>query len=153
MFGNKLFNNYLDLSPREIPADAVIGSTPNGPQPNVTYLGRVFLDGDVLPAVIYPAEQLASTPYNTSAHRLSLYTFLRLPSGSFEWIQSSDGREEPRAVEGGRTRYGEELYFGRAMHLGRMEYGKVHPSHGCLYFALNGAELNSRNYEVLVSVV
>lgn len=102
-----------------------------------------------MPAVIIPNQNRALASWDTFEHELNRYAFVRLASDAIEWKPSHSGFKLRSAIEGGRTRRGEALYFGRAMHQGRMCYGKVHPSHRCLFIGRNGAEIRYSNYEIL----
>jgi Protein of unknown function (DUF3421) len=68
------------------------------------------------------------------------------------WLPCKDGVIPTWAVPGGRDNVSQEPYY-----IGRVpegagphrKIGKVHPSHRCLYYALGGAEVGTREYEVL----
>ncbi|RUS19057.1 hypothetical protein BC937DRAFT_88036 [Endogone sp. FLAS-F59071] len=61
------------------------------------------------------------------------------------WVKDSDGHVPPDAVPVG------QYFVGRAKYKGRTIFGKVHPSHGVLYYPWNGQEPHSTNYEVLIT--
>ncbi|KAG8227436.1 hypothetical protein J437_LFUL000445 [Ladona fulva] len=67
------------------------------------------------------------------------------------WEESSFGRSNPRAVVGGKTILGENLYIGLAKHSSDSIVGKVHPSHKRCYVAYNGRELYYLHYKILTS--
>lgn len=66
------------------------------------------------------------------------------------WVQSSNGHAPAGAISSGKTREGEELLIGRAQYQGSTTPGKIHKSHGCLYFPYGGVEVSSKTYEVLI---
>lgn len=66
------------------------------------------------------------------------------------WMPSIGGIIPAHAIRLGRTLEGEPLYVGRCMWNGSLIPGKIQPSHGCLYFPFDGAELRTEQYEVLV---
>jgi hypothetical protein len=66
-----------------------------------------------------------------------------------KWKKAHGGDLKKRAIVGGRTVTGEPLYIGRAEHAGSLVIGKIHPSHGVLYFSFDGKEFNSHDYEIL----
>ena len=63
-----------------------------------------------------------------------MHNFEVLCNGNVQWQDSQNGHVPPNAVAGGRTESGETLYIGRSRHQGSLTVGKIHPSHGCLYF-------------------
>lgn len=68
----------------------------------------------------------------------------------FEWLSASGGSVPSGAIQGGRTKAGETLYIGRALHDRELIVGKVHPSNNCLYIAYDGKEYRYEQYEVFV---
>lgn len=75
--------------------------------------------------------------------------FEYLAGSGFNWISSSNGHAPDGAVSSGNTASGETLYIGRAHHEGSVTPGKIHGSHGCLYFPYGGGEQSTLYYEVL----
>lgn len=72
-----------------------------------------------------------------------------LAGTGFTWVASSNGHAPKGAVSSGPTTSGEVLYIGRHHHEGALTPGKIHGSHGCMYFPYGGAEQSTLQYEVL----
>lgn len=68
----------------------------------------------------------------------------------FTWVGSSNGHTPFGAVVVGHTTTGEPLFIGRTHYQGSLTPGKIHRTHGCLYFPFGGAEQSSIQYEVLI---
>lgn len=65
-------------------------------------------------------------------------------------MHSGNGHTPPGAVQAGQTVSGEPLFVGRTHYQGALTPGKIHRTHGCLYFPYGGSEQSSLQYEVLV---
>ncbi|KAL7735997.1 hypothetical protein ACLKA6_002420 [Drosophila palustris] len=116
-----------------------------------TYVARVYLHEDLLPANFVPHKRAVYTPWNCSAHHLNTAVdLLVLTDCELKWEQASHGNVPSNALKTGYAESGEVLYTGRALHDHRMLLGKVHPSHGVLYMPYAGNEVNTNSYEVLV---
>ncbi|XP_034475869.1 uncharacterized protein LOC117782883 [Drosophila innubila] len=116
-----------------------------------TYVARVRLHYDLLPANFVPEKRAVYAPWDQSAHRLNTEVeLLILKDCELKWEQKSHGNVPWNALETGYAEGGEVLYTGRTIHEGRMLLGKVHPSHMCLFYPTETQELRARSYEVLV---
>jgi len=80
------------------------------------------------------------------------YEVLVAPAERVNWIPSQDGLIVEKAVVGGKSETGETLYIGRFIREGHLIIGKIHPSHHCCYIGVNGKEIASTRYEILVKV-
>ncbi|KAM8712943.1 hypothetical protein ACLKA7_013298 [Drosophila subpalustris] len=116
-----------------------------------TYVARVYLHEDLLPANFVPHKRAVYAPWNCSAHHLNTsIDLLVVTDCELKWEQASHGNFPSNALKTGYAESGEVLYTGRALHDHRMLLGKVHPSHGVLYMPYAGSEVNTNSYEVLV---
>ncbi|KAG5875133.1 hypothetical protein JTB14_015459 [Gonioctena quinquepunctata] len=114
------------------------------------YVGKGYHNGDWIPAKVIPIRSVAYLAYNGKEHPKEIVQVLCGPAHRFQWVSASNGRVPPCSIEGGKTASGEELYIGRANHMGSQTVGKVHPSHGTCYISFGGKEISCRNYEILV---
>ncbi|XP_055690904.1 uncharacterized protein LOC129794238 [Lutzomyia longipalpis] len=128
-----------------MPPNAVFAGTDSDSSP--IYVGRTFHDGDQLPAKVIPSKQAAYVSHN--GNEIVKHHVEVLVGTGFTWIHSGNGHVPPNAVRAGQTVHGQPLYVGRTHHEGSLTPGKIHPSHGCLYFPYGGAEQSSLQYEVL----
>ncbi|KAL7735996.1 hypothetical protein ACLKA6_002419 [Drosophila palustris] len=116
-----------------------------------TYVARVCLHYDLLPANFVPHKRVVHAPWDQSAHRLNTEVELLIVKDcELKWVPKSFGDVPSNALKTGYAESGEVLYTGRAIHENRMLLGKVHPSHQCLFFPTEVDELRARHYEVLV---
>ncbi|KAM8712944.1 hypothetical protein ACLKA7_013299 [Drosophila subpalustris] len=116
-----------------------------------TYVARVCLHYDLLPANFVPHKRVVYAPWDQSAHRLNTEVELLIVKDcELKWVPKSFGGVPSNALKTGYAESGEVLYTGRAIHENRMLLGKVHPSHQCLFFPTEVDELRARHYEVLV---
>lgn len=109
---------------------------------------RAFHEGENLPAKVIPSKQSCYVSYG--GHEIFVQNFEFLSGTGFTWVSSSNGHAPEGAVSSGRTSSGEILYIGRTHHEGSVTPGKIHGSHGCMYFPYGGAEQSSLYYEVLI---
>ncbi|EDW01751.1 uncharacterized protein LOC6559457 [Drosophila grimshawi] len=116
-----------------------------------TYVARVYLHEDLLPANYVPQLKVVYAPWNCSAHRLNTdVDLLVLTDCELKWVAASDGYVPPGALKAGYSESGEALCTGRSVYEGLTLLGKVHPSHRVLYMPYRSQEVSSSNYEVLV---
>ncbi|KAG6444998.1 hypothetical protein O3G_MSEX003705 [Manduca sexta] len=134
------------LSQRSIPPGALrVGTDADGDE---IYAGRCHHEGDILPAKVIPSKNACYIAYG--GEEILKDQFEVLVPAMFSWQFSTNGAVPPGAVEAGVTADGEKLYFGRYTHDGCITPGKIHPSHGCIYYPFDGEEKNSTEYECLV---
>ncbi|XP_044729705.1 uncharacterized protein LOC123293054 [Chrysoperla carnea] len=112
------------------------------------FVGRAYHDGDLLPAKVIPANNVAYVCH--SGREIAKHNFEVLCHRQLVWQYSSGGAVPHGAVPAGQTADGETLYIGRVMHEGTQTVGKVHPAHGNCYIPYNGEEIPHSDYEVLV---
>ncbi|XP_030558261.1 uncharacterized protein LOC115760849 [Drosophila novamexicana] len=116
-----------------------------------TYVARVYLHEDLLPANYVPQKKAVYAPWNCSAHRLnSEVDLLVLTDCELKWVAATNGDVPPGALKSGYSEIGEALYTGRSVHAGLTLLGKVHPSHRVIYMPYQREEVSNRIYEVLV---
>ncbi|KAK8765712.1 hypothetical protein V5799_031680 [Amblyomma americanum] len=138
---------WLPFSGNGIHQDAVPGGEEDG---RTTYVGRVEHNGDEIPGRVVPGDA-CYVAYAGGEQRHERYSVLVNRGIRLQWILDSGGAVPPKAVVGGRTRSGEELYIGRTHHEGSLVLGKVQPSQGYLCIAHGGREYCYFEYEVLVT--
>ncbi|CAG9135334.1 unnamed protein product [Plutella xylostella] len=144
------------------------------------YVGRAQHEGDLLTAKVIPAKSAAYVSFNGAEvfkddveHMGDLLTAKVIPAksaayvsfngaevfkddvellvaGMLSWQPCDNGAVPQGAISAGTTADGETLYVGRVLHDGCITPGKVHQSHGCVYYPFNGEEMSSKEYEVLV---
>lgn len=116
-----------------------------------TYVARVSLYDDLLPANYVPELKAVYTPWNCSAHKINTKVeLLTLTDCEVTWVTEENGYVLENALKTGYSETGEQLYTGRAVYNGRTLLGKIHPSHGVIYMPFERKEVNSRTYEILV---
>ncbi|KAL7728461.1 hypothetical protein ACLKA6_005216 [Drosophila palustris] len=137
---------WIDATAGNIPEGAVLGGhDSNG---DAIYVGRVFRDGEMMPAKVVPAKGTAYAAYAQAEHEVT--DIQVLVGAGYQWIHASHGNVLPNAVGSGPTWDGEILYVGRAHHCDSLTVGKIHPSHGGIYIPFGGEEVKLESYEVLV---
>jgi hypothetical protein len=139
--------NWVPVYGGSLPPNAVYAGNDSDGSP--LYVGRAFHDGDQLPAKVIPSKQIAYVCHN--GLEIPKHQYEALTGIGFTWIASSNGHVPPNAVLGGQTNTGEPLHIGRTHHQGSLTPGKIHRTHGCLYFPYGGSENSSLHYEVLCS--
>ncbi|CAH0559317.1 unnamed protein product [Brassicogethes aeneus] len=112
------------------------------------YVGRAFHEGDLIPAKVIPAKNVAYVAYG--GQEVAKDCFQVLCEQRFKWVFTRGGEIPPGAVQGGHTSDGEPLYIGRVYYSESFTVGKVHPSHGCLYIPFNCEEKSFHEFETLV---
>lgn len=116
-----------------------------------TYVARVYLYEDLLPANYVPQKKAVYAPWNCSAHQLNIEVdLLMLTDCEIRWVPAEHGQVPENALKAGYSETGEGLYTGRAVYQGHTLLGKVHPSHRLLYMPFQREEVSSQRYEVLV---
>lgn len=113
------------------------------------YIGRAYFESDLVPAKVIPSKQAVYVAYNGQEHQIHT-SYEVLCNGNISWVSASFGNIPPNAVPAGNTSSGERLYVGRTHHEGSLTVGKVHPSHGCLYFPFAGREVRHDQFEILI---
>lgn len=96
-----------------------------------------------------PSKQACYVSY--AGQEIFKQNFEFLSGVGFTWVSSSNGHAPEGAVASGQTANREMLYIGRTHHEGSVTPGKIHASHGCMYFPYGGAEQSTLYYEVLIS--
>ncbi|XP_068158933.1 uncharacterized protein [Drosophila tropicalis] len=139
---------WVDTTASDVPPGALIaGHDSNG---DAIYVGRVFRNGDLMPAKVVPAKGTAYVAYGQKEHELTDVAIL--VGGGYQWIPASHGNIHPDAVSSGTNVDGEKLFVGRANYCDSITVGKIHPSHGGIYIPFGGEEVKLEHYEVLVRV-
>lgn len=116
-----------------------------------TYVARVYLHEDLLPANYVPQKKAVYAPWNCSAHLLnSEVELLVLTDCELKWVAAANGEVPPGGLKTGYSELGEPLYTARSEYMGQTLLGKVHPSHRVIYMPYQRDEVSNRNYEVLV---
>ncbi|CAF4906831.1 unnamed protein product [Pieris macdunnoughi] len=134
------------LSQRSLPMGALrVGVDVDGDE---IFAGRSHHSGDLLPAKVIPAKNVAYVCY--CGEEILVDQFEVLVPSMFSWQFATGGNVPPGAVEAGVTADGEKLYFGRVTHDGCTTPGKIQGSHGVCYYPFDGEERSSPEYEVLV---
>lgn len=139
-------DKWIDATAHSIPEGALEGG--RDADGDVIFVGRVYKDGDMMPAKVIPNKGGAYVCWGSEEHKVE--EFQVLAGAGFLWAHCTSGQTLPGAVPAGKTKDGETLYVGRAEHKGSISIGKVHPSHGCLYFPFGGEEIKVESYEVLI---
>uniref|UniRef100_A0A1A9UST0 DUF3421 domain-containing protein n=1 Tax=Glossina austeni TaxID=7395 RepID=A0A1A9UST0_GLOAU len=139
---NKSELNWLPASVTSLPKTAVQAGYDVDGDP--IYVGRILRRGEMLPVKVIPNKGRAYAAWDGAEHVTEEAELLRV------WMPSIGGIIPAHAIRLGRTLEGEPLYVGRCMWNGSLIPGKIQPSHGCLYFPFDGAELRTEQYEVLV---
>ncbi|KAM7348611.1 uncharacterized protein ACRADG_007888 [Cochliomyia hominivorax] len=141
-------DQWISATADSMPEDALEGGRDADGDP--IYVGRVFKDGDLIPAKIIPNKGGAYVAYGSEEHKEE--NFQVLAGAGFMWTHCENGNIVPGAVPAGNTSDGETLYVGRAQYEGSLCVGKIHPSHGCLYLPFGGSEVKVESYEILVRI-
>ncbi|XP_037938754.1 uncharacterized protein LOC119671937 [Teleopsis dalmanni] len=139
-------DKWIDATADSIPEGALEGG--RDADGDVIYVGRVFKDGDLMPAKVIPNKGGAYVCWGSEEHKVE--NFQVLAGAGFLWTSCDNGSIVPGAIPAGHTADGETLYVGRAYHAGSLSIGKIHPSHGCIYLPFGGEEIQASSYEVLV---
>ncbi|XP_073829706.1 uncharacterized protein [Musca autumnalis] len=139
-------DQWISATADSFPEDALEGG--RDADGDTIYVGRVFKDGDLMPAKVIPNKGGAYVCWGGEEEKVD--NFQVLVGAGFMWVACENGNIVPGAVPAGTTCDGETLYIGRAEHAGSLCVGKVHPSHGCLYIPFGGGEEKIDSYEVLV---
>lgn len=87
------------------------------------YVGRVFHEGDMIPAKVHPDRRVAIICFQGEEIAKEDYEVLR--SGEFVWEFACNGEIPIGAVVIGKTADGEDLYSGRCLYRGTQTPGKV----------------------------
>ncbi|RWS21267.1 uncharacterized protein B4U80_05885 [Leptotrombidium deliense] len=147
-YGDKFgeYWQWIDAGNGYIPDGAVPGGEDVNGEP--LFVGRVIQAGDTLPGKIVPSHGVCYVAYGGAEHAHNNYQVL-VSNYGLKWKHAKDGHVKKRAIMGGCTADGEPLFIGRAYHDGSLVIGKVHPSHGTLYFPFGGQEHSADHYEVL----
>ena len=132
--------------------EKIVGAVEVGNEPG-WHIGRALHENDCVPGKVNCTHGVLYLPWGGGEHSKQQYEVLTAKgNSSFDWIPSSNGQVPPRAIQGGKTSTGEDLYIGRTHHEGVLIPGKVHPSHRCLYVAYGGKEHAYKvDYEILVA--
>ncbi|XP_065364664.1 uncharacterized protein LOC135957789 [Calliphora vicina] len=141
-------DQWIAATADSMPEDALEGG--RDADGDAIYVGRVFKDGDLMPAKVIPNKGGAYVAFDSEEHKVE--NFQVLAGAGFLWTHCDNGNIVPGAVPAGNTSDGETLYIGRAEHEGSICVGKVHPSHGCLYLPYGGGEIKVESYEILVRI-
>lgn len=114
------------------------------------YIARFHHRNDVLPGYHLPSTTASTSSWGGQACESENYEVLiESHDCEFTWLPASYGGIVEGAVRGGKTSSGEILYIGRVKHNGSWKLGKIHRSHQCCYYGLDGKEENNSFYEVL----
>ncbi|KAM3959768.1 uncharacterized protein ACR2FA_006189 [Aphomia sociella] len=114
------------------------------------YAARAEHEGDIVPAKFVPAKNACTIAYD--GEEITKDHFEVLVPIELCWQEGYDGSVPPNAVKAGTTADGEVLYYGRVCHNGTLVPGKIHPTHGSCYYASEGEERCTTEYECLVLV-
>jgi hypothetical protein len=137
---------WQESSGGHVPGNAVHGGKDiNG---ETLYVGRVVHGHDTLPGKINPSHGVCYVAFGGDEHAYDCYQVL-CSNREMKWEKAHSGDIKKRTIVGGRTKTGEPLYIGRAWHAGSLIIGKIHLSHGVLYFPFDGKEFKTHDYEVL----
>jgi len=156
-FGPKI--KWISSAGGSLPFNAVEGGRQHGVK---LYVIRAPHHGSITPGKLYeypppgiPGADVswASLAWGGNENFKHRYEVLVAPPGYLKWIPSELGQAVPNAVVGGLSEVGSEtLYIGRYQHEGQLINGKIQPSHRACYIGINGREIASRTYEILVEV-
>ena len=115
------------------------------------YVAKFNYARDVLPAYSVPTSTTCWSSYGRVQCEGKTYDLLlESKDDEFVWEKAADGNIVPGSVRGGETERGEVLYIGRVTYRNGTIIGKIHRSHGGCYYGINGTEMISTVYEVLV---
>ncbi|XP_043064182.1 uncharacterized protein LOC122320110 [Drosophila ficusphila] len=139
----------LDFNGKKLPKGAVKSGFDD--EGNPTYVARVYLYNDLLPASYSAKYKRAQSSWDCQAFEFfAELEVLVLTDCSYKWVPGKMGSYSLDALQTGYTEDGEVTYTGRAVYEDVLRLGKVHPSHGVLYIPHRGLEVNVPDYEVLV---
>lgn len=131
------------------PDGAIQCGTDDDGQP--TYVARVYIDDELLPASYVPQKKAAIASWGCHARKITdEVEVLVLGDCDHKWVAGDRGSFPEDALQSGYADNGEVTYTGRGLHNGIQRLGKVHPSHKVLYMAHKDLEVNTSTYEVLV---
>ncbi|XP_017115408.1 uncharacterized protein LOC108137958 [Drosophila elegans] len=120
---------------------------------NSTYVARVYLNNDLLPASYVAKNKTALCSWDCQAYEFfSEVEILILTECDLKWVPGTRGSYSPDALQTGYSEDGEVTYTGRGLYDGTVRLGKVHPSHEVMYIPHRGLEVNVTDYEVLVVI-
>jgi len=140
----------LDISLKKLPKGVVkCGFDDNG---NCTYVARVYLNDDLLPASYVAKTKTALCSWDCLAYESTELEVLVLTDCHYKWVPGTKGSYSSDALQTGYSEDGEVTYTGRGQYKGIMRLGKVHPSHEVMYIPHRSLEVNITDYEVLVVV-
>ncbi|XP_053686612.1 uncharacterized protein LOC128736158 [Sabethes cyaneus] len=111
------------------------------------YLGRVFRHGMTLPAKVSPCKRMCHTGDEGLEFEMAEYEALCCSTAS--WIPFH-GVFPINAVECGRDRTGEKLYFGRGRYNGSLTPGKILEWSKVLKIPFGWKEIPLREFDILV---
>lgn len=103
------------------PANAVKGGTDlDGSD---IFVGRAYHEGDMIPAKVIPARNVAYVAYG--GREVAKHTYEVLVQKQLLWQFASNGQVPDGAVAAGTTADGDQLFVGRVFHEGTQTIGKV----------------------------
>ncbi|XP_050743293.1 uncharacterized protein LOC108030229 [Drosophila biarmipes] len=140
----------LDISLKKLPKGVFkSGFDDRG---NTSYVARVYLNDDLLPASYVAKTKTALCSWDCRAYEFTELELRILTDCHYKWVAGTKGSYPPGALQAGHSEDGEVTYTGRGQYRGITRLGKVHPSHGVMYLPHRGLEVNIPDYEVLVVV-
>ncbi|XP_044251869.1 natterin-3-like [Drosophila takahashii] len=138
----------LDFNSKKLPKGVVKCGYDN--KGNSTFVARVYLKDDLLPASYVAKNKTALCSWGCQAYQFTEVEVLVLTDCHYKWVAGTNGSYSSDALQTGYTEDGEVLYTGRGLYKGEIRLGKVHPSHEVMYIPHRGLEVNVPDYEVLV---
>lgn len=106
-------------------------------------------ENDLMPGKFVLEQRAVYVPYGGKEVKLESCEILL--NDNYGWTASSIGDIHGKAVIGGSTSSGEDLFIGRVSHDGLMMPGKIHPSHKTMYVPSGAGEHGYKSYEILVT--
>lgn len=88
------------------------------------YVCRSYHTGDLVPGKAIPSKNIAYISYGGLEYAKHEYEVL-CHGTNLTWQHTAYNNIPPRAIRGGRTIHGENLYIGRAYHMNSCVPGKV----------------------------
>ncbi|XP_021946479.1 uncharacterized protein LOC110844559 [Folsomia candida] len=154
-FGPKI--KWISCQNGNFPPNAIKGGRQHGvdlfiiraPHMGSTTPGKLY---EFAPPGVHPGGSKATLAWGGGERHKFSYEVLVAPLGHVSWVTSQNGDTTHNAVIGGVSETGETLYIGRFLHEDNLINGKIHPSHRCCYIGVNGREIASSTYEILVKV-
>ncbi|RWS10197.1 uncharacterized protein B4U79_06805 [Dinothrombium tinctorium] len=140
------FWQWFPTSDGYLPENAVIGGEDINGEP--LFVGRAIQAGDTIPGKVVPSHGVCYVSYGGREHAHREYQVL-VSNRELKWKKAKEGKVKKRAIPAGLCEDGELLFVGRAFHDNSLVIGKVHPSHGVLYFPFGGQEHHTSVYEIL----